>query len=90
MSVLMAAASWKALSSSGCFAPTPNPGGTTSGSYTRPISEALQLLDHAELVYHCHYLHPDDHGWSPTRLGLATLANGKAAVRQRIADRTGL
>jgi hypothetical protein len=28
--------------------------------------------------------------WSATRLGLATLASGKAAVRQRIMDRTGL
>jgi hypothetical protein len=28
--------------------------------------------------------------WCATRLGLATLGSGKAAVRQRIKDRTGL
>ncbi len=27
--------------------------------------------------------------WDATRLGLATLADGRAAVRQRIKDRTG-
>jgi hypothetical protein len=28
--------------------------------------------------------------WSATQFGLATLGKGKAAVRQRIKDRTGL
>jgi hypothetical protein len=28
--------------------------------------------------------------WSATQFGLATLAKGKVAVRQRIKDRTGL
>ncbi len=68
----------------------PKPRGDYIGELRAPISEALQLLEHAELVYHSHYRHSDEHGWSPTRLGLATLANGKAAVRQRIVDRTGL
>ena len=60
-----------------------------------PIREAVQLLEHAELVY-VRYLGSEydgvDHwaGWSATRLGLAALAGGKDAVRQRIKDRTGL
>jgi len=54
----------------------------------RPIGEALQLLRHAELVFESSYgSGPPD--CSATRLGLSTLANGKAAVRQRIKDRTG-
>jgi hypothetical protein len=53
-----------------------------------PILEAVQLLLHA-LIY------KNGHNdvtvyWSATQLGLATLGNGKAAVRQRIKDRTGL
>jgi hypothetical protein len=56
-----------------------------------PILEALQLLEHAELVF-VRFISTTDGGrsWSATRLGLATLADGKAAVRQRIKDRTGL
>ena len=52
------------------------------------IHEAIQLLEHAELVYLRGT--SDWATYNPTRLGLATLANGKAAVRQRIKDRTGL
>ena len=56
-----------------------------------PILEAIQLLEHAELVF-VRYISTTDGGrsWNATRLGLATLAEGKAAVRQRIKDRTGL
>ena len=57
-----------------------------------PLGEALQLLEHAELVY----IPPDNPSqgrpikWSATRFGLATMANGKTDVRQRIKDRHGL
>jgi hypothetical protein len=54
---------------------------------TLPISEAVQLLEHAELV-NC--THGENPRWRATRLGFATMASGKAAVRQRITDRTGL
>jgi hypothetical protein len=54
------------------------------------ILEAIQLLEHAELVYIRLIATDNDRKWSATRLGLATLANGKAAVSQRIKDRTGL
>ncbi|MBW0013605.1 hypothetical protein [Mycobacterium sp.] len=53
----------------------------------------MQLLEHAELVYlylMWDYTTGANGGWSATQLGLATLANGKDAVRQRIEDRTGL
>ena len=54
----------------------------------------MQLLNHAELVYECHYVmqirREETPFWGATRFGLATLANGKDAVRQRIKDRTGL
>jgi hypothetical protein len=54
------------------------------------LLEALQLLELSALVYvsDIHDLGMRD--WSATRLGLAALSNGKAAVRQRIKDRTGL
>jgi hypothetical protein len=58
-----------------------------------PIKEAIQLLEHAELVYLASTNEaavPEESNWRPTRLGLATLASGKDAVRQRIKDRTGL
>jgi hypothetical protein len=59
----------------------------------RPIAEAVQLLEHAELVYlylMWEFTTGGNGGWSATQLGLATLAKGKDAVRQRIKDRTGL
>ncbi len=55
-----------------------------------PLSEAVQLLEHAELIYLRAISTDGEREWSATRLGLATLADGKAAVRQRIKDRTGL
>jgi hypothetical protein len=53
------------------------------------ISEAVQLLEHSELVY-LRWFSNDYPVWSVTRLGTATLGSGKDAVRQRIRDRTGL
>jgi hypothetical protein len=57
------------------------------------LLEAIQLLEHAELVYESRRTEPNDSPaisyWSATQLGLATLASGKAAVRQRVKDRTG-
>ncbi|WP_433566817.1 hypothetical protein ACQP1O_17490 [Nocardia sp. CA-151230] len=55
----------------------------------RPMREALQLLEHAELIY-VGWIEAAYAAWSGTRLGRAVLANGKAAVRQRIFDRTGV
>jgi hypothetical protein len=56
----------------------------------KPILEALQLLQHAELIVSDV---PFTTTWgqrcAATRLGVATRANGKLAVRQRIKDRTG-
>jgi hypothetical protein len=70
--------------------------GMVPGSYVktlhRPMREAMQLLEHAELVYVCNMSDTGLLGvaWSATRLGLAALVSGKAAVRQRITHRTGL
>jgi hypothetical protein len=76
--------------------PDPKPkmfGFSRTPSLTGPIREALQLLQNSELVVMwcggssssgpimC---------YQATRLGMATLATGNAAVRQRINDRTGL
>nr|WP_156770799.1 hypothetical protein [Mycobacterium gordonae] len=59
----------------------------------RPVQESLleavQLLEHSELAY-MRWIVDNEFRWSATRLGLATLAEGKPAVRQRIKDRTGL
>jgi hypothetical protein len=52
-----------------------------------PISEALQLLEHSELLYTSR--RGERQHWNATRLGLAMVASGKPAVRQRITDRTG-
>lgn len=52
------------------------------------LLEAIQLLEHAELVYENRRTEQNDY-WSATQLGLATLASGKAAVRQRVKDGTG-
>ncbi len=55
-----------------------------------PMLEAMQLLEDANLVYIDNISDAGSRSWSATRFGLATLANGKAAVRQRIKDRTAL
>ncbi len=64
------------------------PGATTVG---KPILEAVQLLEHSELVY---VSSPTETNtvlkWSATRSGLAAVADGTGAVRQRIKDRTAL
>lgn len=52
------------------------------------ILEAVQLLEHSELVY-VRWITDNEFRWSATRLGLATLAEGKPAVGARIRDRTG-
>ncbi len=52
-----------------------------------PISEAVQLLEHSELVY-LRLIINDSPRWSITRLGTSTLSAGKDAIRQRIKDRT--
>jgi hypothetical protein len=52
-----------------------------------PIEEAMQLLEHSEMVFK---MASEQECWRATRLGLATFAAGKDAVRQRIKDRTGL
>jgi hypothetical protein len=65
--------------------------GYRDNSMIGPILEGVQLLEHAELILIG--LPESDSGphyWSATRFGLATLAEGKDAVRQRIKDRTGL
>ncbi|GAB3005774.1 hypothetical protein [Mycobacterium bourgelatii] len=53
-----------------------------------PILEAIQLLEHSELVY-VRWIVNNEFRWSATRRGLTTLGAGKEAVRQRIKDRTG-
>jgi hypothetical protein len=53
------------------------------------ISEAVQLLEHSELIY-LRWFSNDYPVWSVTRLGTETLRTGKDAIRQRIKDRTGL
>lgn len=53
------------------------------------ILEAIQPLEHSELIF-VRWIQDNESRWNATRLGLASLADGKPAVRQRIADRTGL
>jgi hypothetical protein len=55
------------------------------------MRESLQLLEHSELILYTPRLGIENSypAWTATRLGLATLAQGKAAVRQRILERTG-
>jgi hypothetical protein len=56
-----------------------------------PILEAMQLLEHAELVCVAWWGEGSPRPeWRATRSGLASLASGKTAVRQRIKYRTGL
>jgi hypothetical protein len=54
-----------------------------------PIMEAVQLLEHSELIY-LRWITNDTPVWAVSRLGAATLGAGKDAVRQRIKNRTGL
>jgi hypothetical protein len=61
----------------------------------RSMMQALQLLEHSEMVMV--YSRPDNRtslgpsiDWVCTDLGIAILARGRDAVRQRIRDRTGL
>jgi len=56
-----------------------DPGGATGAGAD---IEAVQLLEHAELVF-VRFISTTDGGrsWSATRLGLVMLAEGKAAVR---------
>jgi hypothetical protein len=73
----------------------PKPATSVKSQLLRPITEAMQLLEHAELVYvflmwDFTVTHSGNAGWTATRLGWALLAKGKDAVRQRIKDRTGL
>ena len=59
----------------------------------RDLLEAIQLLEHAELILGVenHVTGYDHrHRWRATRLGLEAVNNGKDVVRQRIKDRTGL
>lgn len=72
------------------FRDYPRPTGfITFGRPVQPaLLEAIQLLEHSELVY-VRVIADSDRSWAATRLGLAALATGKPAVRQRIRDRTG-
>jgi hypothetical protein len=75
--------------------PAPKPkmiGFSRSPSVLAPISEAIQLLENSELVVNLCRLYSSGAQlhYVATRLGMATLANGKAAVRERIRERTGL
>lgn len=64
--------------------------GCRDDSLRWPILEAVQLLEHAELILTADISDQGTRYWSATRFGLATLAEGKDAVRQRIKGRTGL
>ena len=72
--------------------PTPKRGFVigSSPALDVPIAEAIQLLEHAELIYVRAITDSGTRYWAATRFGLAALASGKAVVRQRIKDRTGL
>lgn len=66
----------------------------TAASYPvgKPVLEALQLLEHAERVMYDHWFDQNypQLAWLATRLGTSKLAEGRAAIRQRVAERTGL
>ena len=58
------------------------------------VSEAVQLLENAGLVYVHSITHGSENGpstryWRATEAGMAALASGRDAVRQRINYRTG-
>jgi hypothetical protein len=58
------------------------------GRLEAPVREALQVLEHAELVYITVREESADN-WRATRLGLEALRGGYEVVRQRIKERTG-
>jgi hypothetical protein len=58
-------------------------------SLDQPLAEAIQLLALSAMVRQA-WNEPGQDSWTETLFGLAVLANGKAAVWQRIKDRTGL
>jgi hypothetical protein len=62
-------------------------GGSRRQQLVTAVREAVQVLDHAELVQVRH-LGSGGSLWNATRLGAASLANGD--YRQRIKDRPGL
>jgi hypothetical protein len=68
------------------------PKGDAIEELRRAVKEAVQLLEHAALIRleDGGYVERAEFRWLVTRLGLATRAGGKDAVRQRIKDRTGL
>jgi hypothetical protein len=75
--------------------PTPKPRAfaiTHGPSLLAPMSEAVQLLENSELVVNLCRLSSSapQLTYLATRLGKSTFANGKAAVRERIRERTGL
>jgi len=51
----------------------------------RPVREALQVLEHAELVYISFFDSPPR--WRITRLGMLCLNEGEDSIRQCIEDR---
>ena len=53
-----------------------------------PVREALQVLEHAELLYRTVAEESADK-WAATRLGLEALRGGKDVVTQRIKERGG-
>ncbi|WP_414688375.1 hypothetical protein [Mycobacterium sp.] len=53
-----------------------------------PVREALQVLEHAELVYLTVAEESADN-WTATRFGLEALRGGKDVVAQRIKERSG-
>lgn len=52
------------------------------------VREALQVLEHAELLY-LTVAEESAHKWTATRLGMEALRGGKDVVAQRIKERSG-
>jgi hypothetical protein len=53
----------------------------------RPIKAAVLRMNHAELIFECSRDQINGNSyWSATLFGLATLAQGKDAVRQRLRE----
>jgi hypothetical protein len=64
--------------------------GSSTTELEQAVLEALQVLEHAELILEASLGTEAGNRWAATRLGLADLASGKAVVRQRIKDRSGV